>query len=205
MKVAICTPCHSRPHHRYVKSLAALLVRHSEHELRLFLERRSPVSLNRNLIAEKALAWGADALLWFDDDQIFPEDTLERLLAPDKAVIGCNIAIRMDKPLPMAARWNGREWERVYTTKAKADKGEVEPVGKLGFGVVLTRREVFEAVEPPWFIEALRRDRTFVGEDYHFFEQARAKGFQPYVDHALSWEVGHVHERVLFPADTLPH
>lgn len=201
MKVAVCTPCHNRPTHRYVQSLGALLTRPG-HELRLFLQQRTPVSFNRNLIAQGAMDWGAEALLWIDDDQTFPDDTLERLLAHEKTIVGCNIVIR-STDLFTAARWNGNDWEQVTTTEAKAAAGTLEPVGRLGLGVTLIRREVFESVEPPWFIEGMRRDGSFVGEDCHFFE--RAKGHTAYVDHALSWQVGHVHERAVFPRDALPN
>lgn len=172
--------------------------------MRVFMRQGSPISYNRNIIARWALDWGAEALLWIDDDQTFPDDTLERLLAHEKTIVGCNIVIR-STDLFTAARWNGKDWEQVATTEAKAAAVTLEPVGRMGLGVALIRREVFEAVEQPWFIEGKRRDGSFVGEDCHFFERAKTKGHVAYVDHSLSWQVGHVHERAMFPRDAIHH
>lgn len=203
MKVAICTPSHGHPSYRYVQSLGALLLHPTGHELRLLLQKFTPVSLNRNKIAQAALDWGADALLWIDDDQTFPPDTLERLLAHRRVIVGCNIAMRGENPPPTAGVFVDGEIQPVYTTEAQAAGNSLQEVHKLGMGVTLIASEVFAKVDQPWFIEALSPQGNYVGSDVYFFERARAKGFKVYVDHALSWEVGHVHERVLFPKDTL--
>jgi hypothetical protein len=40
-----------------------------------------------------------------------------------------------------------------------------------------------------------------MGEDASFFEELRSAGVAIHVDHALSWQVGHIHEQVLTNAD----
>ena len=40
-----------------------------------------------------------------------------------------------------------------------------------------------------------------MGEDVSFFRELTEAGVKVYVDHALSWEVGHIPERVLTNAD----
>lgn len=201
MKVAVCTPTHGHPSYRYVQSLGALLVNPAGHELKYFLHKFTPVSLNRNRITQAALEWGADALLWIDDDQTFPADTLARLLAHRRVIVGCNIAMRAENPPPTAGVFVNGEMEPVYTTEELAAGRMLQEVHKIGMGATLIAREVFEKVDKPWFIEALSPQGNYVGSDVYFFERARKCGFKVFVDHALSWEVGHVHERVLFPKD----
>lgn len=199
MKIAVCTPCHSDPSYRYAQSLGALLLHPTKHDLKLFLHRLSPVSLNRNIIAESALEWGAAALLWIDADQTFPEDTLERLLAHRRVLVGCNIATRAIAP-EFTATKNG---PKVQTTAELAGAKALEEVDLLGFGICLTAAQVFAKLDRPWFAETPTPRGGIVGEDCYFMERARKAGFKVYVDHALSWQVGHVYERVLFPVDAL--
>jgi hypothetical protein len=40
-----------------------------------------------------------------------------------------------------------------------------------------------------------------VGEDVFFFRRLHEAGVSVHVDHALSWSIGHVHQRVLSNAD----
>jgi hypothetical protein len=37
----------------------------------------------------------------------------------------------------------------------------------------------------------------FVGEDVHFFKSLREAGVKIFLDHKLSWDVGHVSEQIL--------
>lgn len=148
---------------------------------------------NRNALAGRALAWGAEAVLWLDDDQTFPVDTLHRLLAAGKDVAGCNIARKCEPSRPTAQRFDASgERERLWTDPAAAREGRLEQVSDIGLGVCLVRRKVHEAVASPYFAHAVTRTGQPVGEDYYFCERALASGFEIWVDHGLSWEVGHV-------------
>jgi hypothetical protein len=63
----------------------------------------------------------------------------------------------------------------------------------MGFGMVWVATDVFRAMPKPWFShEWLPDQEVFRGEDYYFFERAREAGFECYVDHDLSKEVGHI-------------
>ena len=42
-----------------------------------------------------------------------------------------------------------------------------------------------------------------MGEDVSFFRELTEAGVKVYVDHALSWEVGHIAERVITNADAV--
>jgi GT2 family glycosyltransferase len=65
-------------------------------------------------------------------------------------------------------------------------------VGFNGFGFMLIKRGVFEAVEYPWFephFTTYDNVRDFSGEDTGFCIKARRKGFKILVDIAV--KVGH--------------
>lgn len=186
MKVVILTPLNSGPTAGYTASLFAL---NRTHELAYLYCQGSVIQHQREDLAEAAMKAGADRLLWIDGDQTFPPDALDRLLSHNELFIGCNISTKRDPVGPTArgldgsALWTGPE-----------DKGTVE-VGALGFGLCLISADVFRAVPRPWF--------DAVGEDYDFCRKARDAGFRIMLDHALSWEIGHVGERIYTNADAM--
>ena len=193
MKVAICTPVYHDPSYHYTVSLANLLTVSAGTSIGYFTSRGSLVALRRNLIAERALSCGADWLLWIDADQSFPPDTLKRLLAHRLDFVGCNIPIRYDPIGPTAGRLG--EDGRVRHIWTEPGNKNVEPVDVLGMGVCLVHRRVFEAAKAPWF--------GGTAEDHEFCLKSAQAGFRPHVDHGLSWEIGHVGERMLTNQDAL--
>jgi hypothetical protein len=56
----------------------------------------------RNKLAEAALNEGADYILWIDADMRFPKQTIERLLAHDKDIVGVNATTRNYPVAPTA-------------------------------------------------------------------------------------------------------
>ena len=70
----------------------------------------------------------------------------------------------------------------------------IEEVAQMGMGVCLTHSEVFRRIEPPYFFFEVREDGAQIGEDVSFFTKVRAAGIRPFVDHALTREVGHMSE-----------
>ena len=193
MKVAICTPVYHDPSYHYTVSLANLLTVSAGTSIGYFTSRGSLVALRRNLIAERALSCGADWLLWIDADQSFPPDTLKRLLAHRLDFVGCNIPIRYDPIGPTAGRLG--EDGRVRHIWTEPGNTAVEAVDVLGMGVCLVHRRVFDAMEAPWF--------GGTAEDHQFCLKAARAGFRPHVDHGLSWQIGHVGERMLTNQDAL--
>jgi hypothetical protein len=149
------------------------------------------IELAREELAERALAGGAEHILWLDDDQTFPPDTLLRLLAHTLPFVGANIRKRDPDNVVSASgqrRTSQFTGTRLAPTKPRPDG--TEAVDLLGFGVTLTSAEIFRNLPQPWYIW---RD----GEERYFCEQAIRAGFHPHVDHALSREVGHIAETVL--------
>jgi hypothetical protein len=69
-------------------------------------------------------------------------------------------------------------------------------------GFCLIESAVFRRVGEPWF-DFERQGRHLVGEDTYFCRKLRDHGISIFVDHGLSWEIGHEHSHVLTHRDVL--
>lgn len=149
----------------------------------------------RERLVERALAAKADWLLWLDDDHTFPPDALLRLLAHEKPIVGANYPRRSRHRIESTAhRIEARITQPPKSVPLTPKPEGLEPVAFMGFGLLLTKAEIFAKLRRPWFKWGPH------GEDGYFCEQAIKAGYQPHVDHALSMEVGHIAETVLtFP------
>ena len=151
-------------------------------------------------------------MLCLDADHVFPADALLRLLAHNLPAVGCNYARRFTPTAPTAAvgEWAGNDVPSlVYTTKEKAEQGLVEPVAHLGFGLLLLDMRIFDALQaqaetqsdgnflPLFKFEPTANKIGMIGEDVFFFRKLAEAGIHPFVDHGLSWEIGHLSEIIL--------
>src|SRR6201988_362321 len=178
MKVAICAPCHGDTRASFTDSLGKMLIHAGKTgasiagqkvalDLELLMAGSADLAAIRELLAEMALAAGAEWLLWLDSDQSFPPDPLERLLAAGRPVVGCNIARRSDPTGPTARRIENGRPVAVWTDEAAAREGRVEPVDSMGLGVCLISTAILAALPRPWF----RFDPP--GEDVYVFARLR--------------------------------
>lgn len=224
MKIAICVPVYGMTHAKFTQSLASLIthtlgadVRDADGaavkiELETFMVSCSMLTEGRHRLVAEALHWGADHMLCLDADHVFPADALVRLLGHNLPVVGCNYPRRFAPTAPTAAREGGddeRSSSLVYTTRELAEQGKIEPVAHLGFGLLLIDMRVFDALQAHAeaegdgnFLPLFKFVETpgkigMIGEDVFFFRKLAAAGIRPFVDHRLSWEVGHLFEIVL--------
>jgi hypothetical protein len=219
VKVAICIPAYGDTKAKFTHSLANLIA----YSLGARLERDGgPVALeittfivscsmlteSRHRLVAEALHWGADYMLCLDADHMFPAQSLMRLWAHNLPVVGCNYARRANPTAPTAAIDSGL----CFTTRDKAEAGKIEEVSHLGLGLCLIDMRVFDVLQSQ---AEERGDTSFlplfkfiekpdgigvIGEDVFFFGKLREAGIPVHCDHALSWEVGHVHEQLLMNA-----
>jgi hypothetical protein len=146
----------------------------------------------RESLADQALAEGAEAILWIDSDMRFPADTLEVMLSRNVAILGVNATTRREPILPTALhlhiKEDSHEWEKVESR----GKVGIELVTAVGFGVTLTRADVFKTMRKPWF-DILWTDKGgIIGEDVHFCIKAQDFGIDTYVDHDLTPLIKHI-------------
>jgi GT2 family glycosyltransferase len=148
----------------------------------------------REKLALEAIKEGADYILWVDADMRFPKNTIERLLKHDKDIVGVNATTRSipvkatAKMLKIDLEEKTNEWIPV----SSKNKTGIERVTSIGCGVMLVKREVFEKMERPWFWFENLKNHKLLGEDVYFCVKAHDFGFETWVDHDLSNEIGHV-------------
>jgi hypothetical protein len=158
-----------------------------------FMKGSSSLLVNlRNELTDKVLESKAEWSWWIDSDMRFPTDALARLIQHDKDIVGANYITRSMPPRP-TAKLCSDDGQNYYDFATMPDDTGLVPVDALGMGCILIRSKVFEALEWPFFsTPPMPQRRTHVGEDVYMMAHAIEKGFQPYVDHDLSHEIGHV-------------
>lgn len=221
MKIAICTPHYGDVAAEFAYSLATLVAATVQTriefngeivhpQVELFFRSSSVLPKLRNMLVKEALESGANFLLWADADHKFPDNALLRLLSLNLPAVGVNYPRRVAPHRPTAV---GLEGELVWTSEDDARDGAVVQVQSLGLGFCLIDCTVFDTLDqharstgkasmwPLFALEMLGDGTQTVGEDVFFFRRLQEAGVAVYVDHALSWSVGHVHQRVLSNAE----
>lgn len=177
MKIFIGIPCNRQIKPKTVESLMEL---QRKHEFKTIVATEGyTIAENRIYLVAQAKKWGADYILFVDDDMVFPSDTLEKLLSHRKEIIGVNSHSRM---LPLK------------TTIELYDEGIPDDVFEckaIGGGVLLVKMEVFEKIDKPFFaFETYNFGMIKMGEDAWFCRQAKNKGYKIWCDPKI--EVKHL-------------
>ena len=157
--------------------------------------RGASVAENRNKLAEYAIEIGAEYIFYVDDDQIFPSDTLNKLLKHEKDMV---TGLYLHRNPPFAPLTYGRENEEglVYYRLLRTGETGLVPIICSGAGSLLIKTKVFEEMEKPWWtLGQIEKDKWC--DDVDFFRRARAKGFSLYCD--LDSPVGHVIMAQIWP------
>ena len=175
----------------------------------------------RTYLALQVLKGDHDWMWFTDQDAVYLPQTLDRLMAWDKPLVGALCLMRgpeMCEPMvfrgryePGSEKWNvlvneTYEYLRKHADPTTNDPQIIDPIppGSLveaditGCHCLLIRRDVLEAMEPPWFHGNPGR------EDMYFCQKAAELGIQLHVD--FSTFVGHATgSRVLGAHDFLAH
>ncbi len=144
----------------------------------------------RQELVDDAIKAGATHLLFIDDDQSFPPHTLHQLVEHRKPVVAANVAIKRFPSAPTARKKMAESYGKPVFTYA--DDNRLERVWRIGCGVMLINLEVFEKMPRPYFgITWLEDEQRFEGEDWFLCRRLEALDIPIYIDHGISWEVGH--------------
>ena len=191
--IAVCIPSDDHVHAAFSMSLVHLLMHTMMSEdvsiggITVQNIGASILPHSRYMLVKHSQRHKATHLLYLDSDMTFPADTLIRLLRHDKDIVSINAMSR--RPPYNLTAWVG-PGQPVVTTRESTG---LEKVWRTGFAVVLIKAKVFEALDAPYFdYDFLPEKDEFRGEDYHFFDSARAAGFEIYVDQDLSKQVNHL-------------
>jgi hypothetical protein len=195
MKIAICVPCRDMVHAAFCFDLAKLVAHHSMHSDDEIILLQMPGTLifdQRERLAKEALEAGADAILWIDSDMRFPSDMLGGMLMRNVPILGVNATTRREPILPTVQNLEIKGDKHIWNKVESRGKSGVEEVSAIGFGVCLTRKEVFEKMPSPWFDILWTEMGGIIGEDVHFCIKALDNGIPTFVDHDLSPFIKHI-------------
>lgn len=190
--VAVLTPSTGVCRMEYAQSLARLVAYFAQNRVREECPEQhlitwsimgSGIAANyeqmvRHFLGDAEIHW--THFLSIEDDMMFPWDGLHRLASHREAIVGANYSTNKGDPLRFTAAPVDPS-KRLLTT---AESIGIEEVGLLPQGFTLVAREVYEALEPPWYATGM--------QDYRFSRLAREAGFRLYVDHDVSKQIKHI-------------
>lgn len=107
----------------------------------------SMITKSRNDLVKMALQQNPDFIMFIDTDMVFPPDTLCRLLAHDKDVVGATYNKRVP-PYETLGRLKGPKPSEEELAKGGLHEAELLPAG-----LMLIKASVFQRVPWPWFYE----------------------------------------------------
>jgi glycosyltransferase involved in cell wall biosynthesis len=153
----------------------------------------------RNTLVQRALENGSEWVFFLDDDHVFPEDALMRLLEHDLDMV-CSLYLRRSggfNPVAAAARSEDGLYDSI-DLKELPGEGLLKIHASGGCGMLI-KAEVFRAIseEPTWF-EYGRVGSWHASEDYIFCEKAQEAGFDIFLD--LQARLGHMTPSAIWPS-----
>lgn len=149
----------------------------------------------RNNIVKAALKNACSHLIMMDTDQIYPHETITRLLEHRLPIVGCKIHRRYPPFDPLM--FSGEPHKYLNIDDDDYEPGALVKVDATGTGCVLFDMRVFQDIPAPWFAEEINPETGEVetGEDFYFCQKAREHGFDIYVDTSLN--VGHLSQMIV--------
>jgi len=151
----------------------------------------SVITIARRNLVEIFLKSDFDYIFWVDSDMKFPIDAPMRLLARNKAIVGANYR-RRRFPNPNFTGMSGSagSFQEFQTTD---NSPAMELIDVLPHGLVLCKREVYEKIPQPHYLQEYIPDLNLeIGEDIFFCNQAKKAGYEIWCDQELSREVAHI-------------
>lgn len=151
----------------------------------------SYIACNREKIAQAAIKFGCTHVFFVDCDMEFGPDTLARLLAHDKDIVGTLYNYRGILPPQGVTKFFGKHGEPVIEITDMPET--LFKVAGIGTGCCLVKTSVFKEVEPPYFpMEWDKNGDVYLTEDIGFCEKVRAKGYDVWCDPTI--KVNHIGE-----------
>lgn len=182
-KIALCLPTGDTVHTDFCISLIGICAETAA-GITIVNARTSVIEQSRFLLVREALQREVEYILFIDSDLSFPPDSINRLLAHDKDIVGATY-IRRREP------YNVLGFPPDDEEILPGQKGLTEMV-RMPFGFMLIRTKVFADVPRPWFVTSFSvEDDGWTSEDYKFCDQAIAHGYKIWCDLDLSHELAH--------------
>ena len=160
-------------------------------ELQVIDSRGSILPRQRLEIVKSALSAESDYLLWLDCDHTFPAHLLHQLLAHKKDVMAINCVTKSTPANPTARAFveDDPKGAPIFTRPGLG----IQQVWRVGTGVMLVNMDVYKKVGYDIFGMYYKPDvESYQGEDWTMCEAFERVGAEIWVDHDLSFRVGHI-------------
>lgn len=215
LKLLIGIPCMDMVHTQFLKDLLGMLTYLSQQELPRNYQLvgytvetvlTSILSHKRELVVQGALDTGATHILFLDSDQAFPPDLVHRLLRHGKKCVAANIATKTLPTMPTARKLNAKGTFSPVMPRGPEESREnpLEAVHMVGCGIMLLSMAAIKALPDSKGLFPVSWNKEisgYTGEDWNFVESLKRAGVQIWIDHDLSWDVGHMGQyRYDYPA-----
>ena len=193
MKITIGIPTNRGLKSKMAQSILALVARGGYEFHIVVAEEGYDVAENRNYLAIQALNNNSDYLLMIDDDMVFEQDLLDRLIADRKDIVGVAYHPRTD--MGDKLKWLD-ETHHINLEKSTDPKyKDTFECHATGTGIILIKCEVFKKVPRPWFaFEYYPTGQCKLGEDWYFSREAKKAGFKIWTDPKP--KIGHLGEKI---------
>lgn len=151
----------------------------------------SVITIARRNLVDIFLKSDFDYIFWVDSDMKFPIDAPLRLLNRNKDIVGANYR-RRRFPNPNFTGMTGVPG--AYTEFQTTDNSPaMELIDVLPHGLVLVKREVYEKIPQPHYLQEFVTELNLeIGEDIYFCQIAKKAGYQIWCDQELSKETSHI-------------
>lgn len=151
----------------------------------------SVITIARRNLTDIFLKSNFDYIWWVDSDMKFPIDAPIRLLNRNKAIVGANYR-RRRFPNPNFTGMTGEpgSFQEFQTTD---NSPSMEQCDVLPHGMVLVRRDVYEKIPQPHYLQEYVKELNLeIGEDIYFCSLCKKAGFEIWCDQELSREIAHI-------------
>ena len=137
----------------------------------------------RNALVEQAIDSGCTHLCMMDTDQIYPENTLEKLCSHGKKVVSAPVHSRYP-PYDAIMSRKDENGTTVFIKDEEVYSGKLIPVDTTGTGCILYDIDVFLNTPQPWYELTQENGRT-IGEDVNFCRKLNKIGERIWVDTSI--------------------
>lgn len=195
-KITIAIPTNRRVQAQTSECLLKLVARGGYDFHILVAQEGYTIAENRNYIAVQALNNGSDHLLMVDDDMTLEPESLDKLLAVQKDIVGVAYHPRCGTD---RLKWIDETHYINLETSEDPKYKEPFQCHATGTGIVLIKCSILREIPRPWFdFKYLPTGQCEKGEDWFFCEKAKEYGFETWTEPRI--KVGHLGD-VLFNRD----
>jgi GT2 family glycosyltransferase len=189
--VVIGIPFHGDVDHEFISSILSINKPGGNGAVVFAKTVRTLISPARNLLAQAALDYDSQFLLFVDSDMVFESQCLMRLMQracdPNISIIG-GLALKRNAPFePCIMNRKKGKWKYCQIPEVPG----LYEVDAIGMAFTLIKTKVFKDLKKPYFYP----DKEGLREDLNFCWNAKKAGHRVFVDTTV--QVGHLGERVM--------